>query len=58
MTITNPGMVTGTSEDTAIATVTITDGVATITGVAAGTTTVTIKDKANDNMYIIGVTVA
>jgi phenylpyruvate tautomerase PptA (4-oxalocrotonate tautomerase family) len=51
-------MVTGTSEDTAIATVTITDGVATITGVAAGTTTVTIKDNANDNMYIIGVTVA
>jgi phenylpyruvate tautomerase PptA (4-oxalocrotonate tautomerase family) len=58
MTITNPSMVTGTSEDTAIATVTITDGVATITGVAAGTTTVTIKDNANDNMYIIGVTVA
>jgi uncharacterized protein YjdB len=58
MTITNPSMVTGTSEDTAIATVTITNGVATITGVAAGTTTVTIKDNANDNMYIIEVTVA
>jgi hypothetical protein len=58
MTITNSTIMTGTSTDDAIATVTINNGVATITGVAAGTATITIKDGSNDSMYIITVTVA
>jgi uncharacterized protein YjdB len=58
MTITNTVITNATSADEAIATVTVTDGVATITGVAAGTTTITIKDRSNDNVYIITVTVA
>jgi hypothetical protein len=58
MTVTNPGMVASITTDPAIATVSITDGVATITGVAAGTATITIKDRANDSMYVIVVTVA
>jgi hypothetical protein len=58
MTITNPNAVAVTTTDPAIATATITSGVATITGVAAGTATITIKDNANDNMYVIVVTVA
>jgi hypothetical protein len=58
MTITNPLITTATTADAAIATATVVSGVATITGVAAGTTTITLKDRANDNMYIITVTVA
>jgi hypothetical protein len=58
MTITNPNAVAVTTTDPAIATATITSGVTTITGVAAGTATITIKDNANDNMYVIVVTVA
>jgi hypothetical protein len=58
MTITNPLITTATTADAAIATVTVVSGVATITGVAAGTTTITLKDRANDNMYVITVTVA
>jgi hypothetical protein len=58
MTVTNPNSVAVVTTDPAIATATITDGVTTITGVAAGTATITIKDRANDNMYVIVVTVA
>jgi hypothetical protein len=58
MTITNPSMVAAITTDPAIATVTLTGGVAAITGVAAGTATITIKDNSNDNMYVIIVTVA
>jgi hypothetical protein len=58
MTITNPNAVAVTTTDPAIATATITSGVTTITGVAAGTATITIKDNASDNMYVIVVTVA
>jgi hypothetical protein len=58
MTVTNPNAVAVVTTDPAIATATITDGVTTITGVAAGTATITIKDRANDNMYVIVVTVA
>jgi hypothetical protein len=58
MTITNPNAIAVTTTDPAIATATITSGVTTITGVAAGTATITIKDNANDNMYVIVVTVA
>jgi uncharacterized protein YjdB len=56
--ITNPVINAATSADDAIATATVVSGVATITGVAAGTTTITITDKSNDNMYVITVTVA
>jgi hypothetical protein len=58
MTVTNPNSVAAVTTDPAIATATITGGVTTITGVAAGTATITIKDNANDNMYVIVVTVA
>ena len=58
MTITNPLITSATTADAAIATATVVSGVATITGVAAGTTTITLKDRANDNMYVITVTVA
>jgi hypothetical protein len=58
MTVTNPNAVAVVTTDPAIATATVTSGVTTITGVAAGTATITIKDRANDNMYVIVVTVA
>lgn len=58
MTITNPLIVSATSSNTAYATATVLDGVLTITGVAAGTAAITVKDKANDLMYTITVTVA
>jgi uncharacterized protein YjdB len=58
ITITNPVIVSVTSSDEAVATASVVNGVVTITGVAAGTTTVTVKDRANDNMYVITVTVA
>jgi hypothetical protein len=58
MTITNPDAVAVVTTDPAIATATVTSGVTTITGVAAGTATITIKDRANDSMYVIVVTVA
>jgi uncharacterized protein YjdB len=58
ITITNPVIVNVTSSDEAVATASVVNGVVTITGVAAGTTTVTVKDRANDDMYIIAVTVA
>jgi hypothetical protein len=58
MTITNPTSITAITTDPAVATATIASGVTTITGVAAGTATVTIKDRSNDNMYVITVTVA
>jgi uncharacterized protein YjdB len=58
VTITNPIIAKVTSSDDAIATGTVVNGVATITGVAAGTATITIEDKNNDNMYIVAVTVA
>jgi hypothetical protein len=58
MTVTNPSSIAVVTSDPAIATATITSGVTTITGVAAGTATITIKDNANDSMYVIVVTVA
>jgi uncharacterized protein YjdB len=58
ITITNPVAVKATSSDDAIATGTVVNGVVTITGVAAGTATITIEDRNNDNMYIVAVTVA
>jgi hypothetical protein len=58
VTVTNPVITTATSGDDAVATVTVVNGVATVTGVAAGTTTITIKDRSNDSMYVITVTVA
>jgi hypothetical protein len=58
MTVTNPNAVAVVTTDPAIATATLTSGVVTVTGVAAGTATITVKDRANDNMYIIVVTVA
>jgi hypothetical protein len=58
MTVTNPSSIAAVTSDPAIATATITSGVTTITGVAAGTATITIKDNANDSMYVIVVTVA
>lgn len=58
MTITNPTSITAITTDPAVVTATIASGVTTITGVAAGTATVTIKDRSNDNMYVITVTVA
>jgi hypothetical protein len=58
MTVTNPSSIAVVTSDPAIATASITSGVTTITGVAAGTATITIKDNANDSMYVIVVTVA
>jgi hypothetical protein len=58
MTVTNPLAFSVVSSDEAVATVTVLNGVVTITGVAAGTTTITVKDNANDVIYNIVVTVA
>jgi hypothetical protein len=58
MTVTNPNAVAVVTTDPAIATATLASGVVTVTGVAAGTATITVKDRANDSMYVIVVTVA
>lgn len=47
-----------TTSDSAIATATITSGVVTVTGVAAGTSTVVIKDQFDNTISTITVTVA
>lgn len=57
--ITNPLAKTAQSSSDATATATVAQGgVITITGVAAGTATVTVYDNANDLMYTITATVA
>jgi len=56
--VSNPAIHDAISSDVAIATVSVVGTTATITGVAAGTTTVTIRDAAEDTMQIITVTVA
>lgn len=46
------------SSDTAVATVEFAEGVLTITGVAAGTAVITVRNAASDLMYTVNVTVA
>jgi hypothetical protein len=58
LTIGNAQAVNGVSIDEGIATVSIASKTITITGVAAGTTSVTVSDTNNDLIYTIDVTVA
>lgn len=58
MVINNPAITSAVSNDVSVATASIVDSVLTITGVAAGTATITVKDPAVDNMMVITVTVA
>lgn len=58
LTINNPAIHSATSTDASIASVSVLNNVATITGVAAGTATITILDKAEDLMQTVVVTVA
>lgn len=57
MTITNPKIESAESSNVAYATATVSNGTLTITGVAAGTAVITVKDKANDLVYTITATV-
>lgn len=58
LTLKTIGMGSATSSNTAYATAAIVGDVLTITAVAAGTAVITVKDKANDTMYTVTVTVA
>ena len=58
LTLTIKGIDHAVSSDTTYATVTVSNGTATITGVAAGTSTVTIYDQADNTITTVTVTVA